>query len=156
MSASTRRLLEEPVLRSLQLREGINLPAPWKHPTTFQQAALFLRGHVPRIACTRCQRGNGRFARCVHYPNSSDVWPTDFFHGACANCLPGSSTSCSLSESSPLQAAERVQGESESFHPAGASALHPEVLCPSRDLTCFRSQSVAFVLPSRKKLATKH
>ena len=39
----------------------------------------------------------------MHYPNSTDDWPTDFFYGACANCLPGAATSCSLSELRPLR-----------------------------------------------------
>ena len=71
-----------------------------KYFTTFESAALFLRGRFLRgeNACINYQRGSGRFAKCVILRNESVVWPTDFFHGACANCLGGSATKCSLSE----------------------------------------------------------
>ena len=49
-------------------------------------------------ACINCRRGNGRFAKCVVFRANDEVWPTDFFHTACTNCLSGSATKCTVSK----------------------------------------------------------
>ncbi|KAM0795123.1 hypothetical protein BDR22DRAFT_894481 [Usnea florida] len=58
ISATTERLLEACVpLRNLQVRPGVKLNNPWGHPTTFQSAALYLRGAIASQPCVNCQRG---------------------------------------------------------------------------------------------------
>ena len=100
-TATTRRLLNHNVVSQLDFRSNSALPQMWKHVTTFESAALYLRGRIMSgdNACINCRRGNGRFAKCVVLRSQSEVWPNDFFHGACANCLAGSATKCTLSKS---------------------------------------------------------
>ena len=93
------------VLRPLKFPDDVTLPNPFRHSSLSPLAMLFRRGADRSITpCHHCARENRRFGKCVSIaPRPSSIWPKDFFDGVCANCLPTSATSCTLSKfTSPL------------------------------------------------------
>ena len=78
---------------------------------TLQGAMLYRRGVVADTQCRYCARGNGRYPQCVHWPPSTapdESFPTDFFNGACCNCLQSGASRCTDGKSSCQRCCEHV------------------------------------------------